>query len=116
MVAGAAGAVEAGDPWPEITRECRPWAYNWWMGSAVDRDNLARELRRYRDAGLAASTLSDLRRPGRRIPRPPVPRAGMDGDVRLAVDEAERLDLGVDLTTGSGWCFGGPCITPDLAG
>lgn len=34
----------------------------------------------------------------------------------FAVDEAAKLDLGVDLTTGSGWCFGGPCIAPDLAG
>jgi hypothetical protein len=49
------GDSEPIDPalrWPAGTRECRPWAYNWWLGSAVDTNNLARELRRYRDAGL----------------------------------------------------------------
>src|SRR5689334_7428215 len=37
--------------WPPITREQRPWAYWWWMGSAVDKANLTRELTRYRAAG-----------------------------------------------------------------
>ena len=37
--------------WPPITRECRPWSYWWWMGSAVDPTNLVRELQRYADAG-----------------------------------------------------------------
>jgi|GEM_PF-4527091 len=38
--------------WPPITAECRPWCFNWWMGSAVDQDNLAEELRRYKAGGL----------------------------------------------------------------
>ena len=38
--------------WPTITRTQKPWAYWWWMGSAVDRNQLTRELTRYRDAGL----------------------------------------------------------------
>ncbi len=28
------------------------WVYNGWLGSAVDKENLAKELRRYRAAGL----------------------------------------------------------------
>jgi hypothetical protein len=38
--------------WPALSREMRPWAYWWWMGSAVDATNITRELVRYRDAGL----------------------------------------------------------------
>src|SRR6185436_61651 len=38
--------------WPPITREQRPWAYWWWMGSAMDTNNLSKELARYRDASL----------------------------------------------------------------
>ena len=38
--------------WPKVTRECRPWAYHWWLGSAVDKVNLTRELERYHDAGM----------------------------------------------------------------
>src|SRR5205814_2722612 len=29
--------------------------------------------------------------------------------------EARRLDLGMDLTTGTGWPFGGPNVSPDIA-
>ena len=35
--------------WPELRRESRPWAYWWWMASAVDQTNLTRELQRYHD-------------------------------------------------------------------
>ena len=31
--------------------------------------------------------------------------------LRLTVTEAAKRDLGVDMTTGSGWCFGGPQVT-----
>ncbi|OQW95800.1 MAG: hypothetical protein BWK77_06860 [Verrucomicrobia bacterium A1] len=113
----AADGAEPLSPWPEVTRECRPWAYNWWLGSAVDKENLGRELRRYREGGLGGIHI--------------VPIYGAKGAesryldylgprwmemFAFAVDEAAKLDLGVDLTTGSGWCFGGPCITPELAG
>ena len=48
------GADDADSPfaWPVITRQARPWAYWWWMGSAVDRVNLTAELQRCHDAGL----------------------------------------------------------------
>ncbi|MCX6367382.1 MAG: hypothetical protein NTX57_11815, partial [Armatimonadetes bacterium] len=38
--------------WPPMTHETRPWAYWWWMGSAVDEENLTHELTRYKDAGM----------------------------------------------------------------
>src|SRR5262245_25077777 len=44
-------AIDSPQAWPAITREQRPWAYWWWMGSAVDKTNITRELTRYRDAG-----------------------------------------------------------------
>jgi hypothetical protein len=31
------------------------------------------------------------------------------------VSEAKRLGMGVDMTTGTGWCFGGPQITDEDA-
>ncbi len=113
----SAPAADAPSPWPGVTRECRPWAYNWWMGSAVDRENLARELRRYREGGLGGVHI--------------VPIYGVKGAeardipylsprwmemLAFTIDEASKLDLGVDMTSGSGWCFGGPPITKELAG
>jgi hypothetical protein len=103
--------------WPAITSECKPWAYNWWLGSAVDKENLAREMRRYRDGGLGGIHI--------------VPIYGAKGAesrfidylspkwmemLAFAVEEGRKLDLGVDMTTGTGWCFGGPNVTPEFGG
>ena len=37
--------------WLETTRECRPWAYWWWMGSAVDKPNQTVLLKEYAKVG-----------------------------------------------------------------
>ena len=98
--------------WPAVTREMKPWAINHWLGSAVDETNLTAELTRYQDVGLG----------GIRI----VPIYGAHGyeddailylspewfDIlKFTVLTARSLDLGVDMSLGSGWCFGGPAIT-----
>ena len=107
-------ALNAASPldWPPITRETKPWAYNWWLGSAVDRANLTKELTRYRDAGLGGIHI--------------IPIYGARGwedkyidylsprwmqMLHHTVTEADRLGLGVDMTTGTGWCFGGPNVS-----
>lgn len=102
--------------WPPITAECRPWCFNWWMGSAVDQDNLAEELRRYKAGGLG----------GVRI----IPIYGARGwekeyiqylspkwlkMMTFDVVEARRLDMGVDMTQGTGWNMGGPGIVGNYA-
>ena len=99
--------------WPEATKECRPWSYWWWMGSAVDKENLTRELTRYHDAGWGGVHI--------------IPIYGAKGwedkfieylspkwmeMLNHACAEARRLGMGVDMTTGSGWPFGGPNVTP----
>ncbi|MBM3861303.1 MAG: glycoside hydrolase [Verrucomicrobia bacterium] len=109
-------AVAAPLDWPAITSETKPWAYHWWLGSAVDKDNLTRELTRYRDAGLGGVHI--------------IPIYGAKGAesryieylsprwmemLRHTVTEANRLGLGVDMTTGSGWCFGGPTVATNDA-
>lgn len=98
--------------WPEVTRQTRPWTYWWWHGSAVDKTNLAHELERYRQAGLGGVHI--------------IPIYGVKGYEDKSIDyltpewmdmlaytvrEADRLGLGVDMTMGSGWCFGGPHVT-----
>ena len=108
---GTVGASEA-LAWPEVTRECRPWSYWWWMGSAVDAENLTRELQRYSAAGWGGVHV--------------IPIYGAKGYeeryleylspqwmamLRHAITEADRLGMGVDMTTGSGWCFGGPTVS-----
>ena len=95
----------AGDlSWPVPTRENKPWTRWWWLGSAVDQTNLTRLLTEYRQAGLGGVEIC--------------PIYGAKGYETRFIDflspkwmemlayttlEAKRLDLGVDLTTGTGW-------------
>jgi hypothetical protein len=78
------------------------------MGNAVNETNLTKELQRYRDAGLGGMHI--------------IPLYGAKGAetnfveylsprwmslLRHTAAEAKRLGLGLDMTTGTGWNFGG---------
>ncbi len=108
----------ADDPfaWPPITSQTKPWAFNWWMGSAVDKTNLTHELERYAAAGLGGIHIIPIYGAkgfeDKYIPYLSPKWMEMMG---WTVSEANRLGMGVDMTTGSGWCFGGPQITDEDA-
>jgi len=112
--AGAASANLLG--WPIPTRTARPWSRWWWLGSAVDRPNIERLLSEYHDAGLGGVEIC--------------PIYGAKGyedrfieflspqwmDMLAATTrDAARLDMGVDMTTGTGWPMGGPWVPADEA-
>jgi hypothetical protein len=102
--------------WPEAGAASRPWAYWWWMGSAVDRENISRELARYRDAGMGGVHIIPIYQAkgweDRAIPYLSPKWMEM---MSHAVAEARRLGMDADMTTGTGWCFGGPDIPEELA-
>lgn len=94
--------------WPAITAQTKPWTRWWWMGSAVNPPDLTANLQKYHDAGLGGLELT--------------PIYGVKGYENQFVDylspkwmyllsftlkEAKRLDLGLDMSTGTGWPFGG---------
>jgi len=98
--------------WPAITNTMKPWTYWWWPGSAVDTTNITRQLELYRDAGLGGVHI--------------IPIYGVKGAehryiqylspkwmemLAFTVSEAHRLGMDVDMTLGTGWCFGGPHVT-----
>lgn len=97
--------------WPEITQTAKPWTRWWWHGSAVDRGNITRCLEEYAAAGLGGVEITCI--------------YGVKGTddrqllylspewldaVTFAVEEARRLEMGVDLPPGSGWRMGGPDV------
>ena len=102
--------------WPAVTKECRPWSRWWWLGSAVDKDNLTKLLTQYSKAGLGGLEIC--------------PIYGVKGEEESFIEflspewiqmfehtvkTAEKLDMGVDLTTGTGWPFGGPNVSDEIA-
>lgn len=102
--------------WPPITSSMRPWAWWWWHGSAVDRTNITHELQRFHDAGLGGVQITSIYgvkgAEARDIPYLTPAWLDMMG---YTVDEAKRLGMGVDMTLGSGWCFGGPTVSDEDA-
>ena len=108
----SAWAAEPADSWPAVSYEARPWAYWWWMGSAVNEEDLTRLFEIYRQAEMGGCHI--------------IPIYGAKGYedqfikylspkwmemLAHSVSEAKRFDLGIDMTTGSGWCFGGPTVS-----
>ena len=106
----------AGRDWPRVSSETKPWTRWWWHGSAVDRRNLTSELEALRAAGIGGVEIT--------------PIYGVRGDearfipylsdtwmsmLEQALREAGRLELGVDMATGTGWPFGGPWVGEEIA-
>ena len=102
--------------WPAVTRDSRPWTRWWWLGSAVDAANLTRELTQFRDTGLGGVEICPIYGAKGYEDRF-LPFLSPQWMAMLAhtTVEAKRLDLGIDLTTGTGWPFGGPSVTAEDA-
>ncbi len=104
--------------WPTVTKESKPCTRWWWLGSAVDKPNLTYNLEELQKGGIGGVEIT--------------PIYGVKGNdskdipflspqwmemLNYTITEAKRLDLTVDMNTGTGWPFGGPQITAkDAAG
>jgi hypothetical protein len=89
----------------------KPWTFWWWMGSAVSKEDIHHQLTTFAKSGLGGVHI--------------IPIYGVKGYesrnipflsdrwlemMMYTVKEGRRLGLGVDMTTGTGWPFGGPNI------
>jgi hypothetical protein len=107
----AAETAAADLGWPEITRENKPWTRWWWPGSGVDKASLTQQLEKIAAAGIGGVEIT--------------PIYGARGYEDRYIDflspkwmemlehvgrEGQRLGLGIDMATGTGWPFGGPWI------
>ncbi len=102
--------------WPPIAKETRPWGYTWIMGGALDEENLRWKLGQFHDAGLGGMHIIPIygakSYEDRYVEFMSQKWLGM---VRFAVKEADSLGMGVDVTLGTGWCFGGPMVVREDA-
>lgn len=98
--------------WPPISKESKPWTRWWWLGSAVDTPGLTLRMEEMAKAGIGGVEIT--------------PIYGTKGYEKKFIDflspewmkmlshtihEGKRLNMGVDMNTGTGWPFGGPQIT-----
>ena len=96
---------------PSPTPEAKPGIRWWWMGSAVDKENLGWNLDQYAKAGIGAVEITPL--------------YGVQGNdkndipylsprwmemLRFVGKKDKELGIETDMATGTGWPFGGPWV------
>ncbi len=109
LAEGHSGSAE----WPfEIQTQHKPGTYWWCPGSAWDKESIDWNLENLKEGGIGTAHI--------------VPIYGAKGyedryisflsekwieSLQYIVEKADSLGLQVDMTTGTGWCFGGPDLT-----
>jgi hypothetical protein len=98
--------------WPAISKENKPFTRWWWLGNAVNTQGLAYNLKSLQKAGFGGVEIT--------------PIYGVKGYeshfinylspewmkmLQFSISDAKRLGMYVDMTTGTGWPFGGPQIS-----
>ena len=96
---------------PTPTQEAKPGVRWWWMGSAVDKENLKWNLDEYAKTGIGAVEITPL--------------YGVQGNdkndipylspkwmemLKFVEEENKKVDIETDMATGTGWPFGGPWV------
>lgn len=102
--------------WPQVKQEAKPWTRWWWLGSAVDKENLENLINEYASKGIGGVEIT--------------PIYGVKGEednnidflspewidmLKVTVSTADDAGVGVDMNTGTGWPFGGPQVTDEFA-
>ena len=102
--------------WPEIQQEAKPWTRWWWHGSSVSKEGITAELEAFKAAGIGGLEITPIygEKGGEEAFISYLSPEWMDMLV-YTLQEAKRLDLGVDMATGTGWPFGGPWVSEDDA-
>jgi Tol biopolymer transport system component len=108
---------EGKEGWPVITQTAKPWTRWWWMGSAVNKEDLTANMEKYQAAGLGGLEITPIYGvKGYEARFIPYLSSGWVEMLRHTLKEAGRLGLGIDMATGTGWPFGGgPLIDQNYA-
>lgn len=111
VICFAFGNLSAQNPWPKTTETAKPWTRWWWMGSAVDEKGLDKQLTTLSQAGFGGVEI--------------VPIYGTKGFenkyinylspewmkmLQFTTNKSKSLNMGVDMSVGTGWPIGGPQV------
>ena len=107
----AISSIVMAQSWPTPTTEAKPGTRWWWLGSAVDKQNLQWNLLEYAKQGIGAVEITPL--------------YGVQGNqenniqflsnkwmemLRYTLQQAQQNGIELDMATGTGWPFGGPWV------
>ena len=97
--------------WPTVNPEAKPGSRWWWLGSAVDKENLQWNMQEYARHGIGALEITPL--------------YGVQGNDRNNIpylsdkwmemlhytqEQGRQNGIEIDMATGTGWPFGGPWV------
>ena len=96
---------------PQPTREAKPGLRWWWLGSAVDKENLSWCLNEYAQAGAGAVEITPIYGvQGNDANEIPYLSPQWMEMLRHVEAENQRLGIETDMSTCTGWPFGGPWV------
>ena len=102
--------------WPTPLPEAKPGTRWWWLGSAVDKENLEWNLAEYARVGIGAVEITPLYGvQGNDANNIPFLSPQWMQALKTVQDIARPLGIEVDMNCGTGWPFGGPHISLDQA-
>ncbi len=92
----------------------------WWFGPAVTSAELQAEIAQMKAAGIGGFEIQPVYPltvddPSRKLVNLPYVSPEFLQMVRYSAEQARQTGLRMDITLGSGWPYGGPYITPELA-
>ena len=102
---------------PDDARIMMRW---WWFGPSITREEIDAELQRMKQGGIGGVEVAvvypmSVDDPARGIRNYQYLSPEFLDRFAFASRRARELGLRMDVTLGSGWSFGGPHITPELA-
>jgi alpha-L-rhamnosidase len=114
---GIAGVERQFKEPPADSRIMMRW---WWFGPSQTREELDAEMRHMKEGGIGGFEVAAVYplavdEAARGFHNYPYLSAEFLDRIAFTSRRARELGLRMDLTIGSGWSYGGPYITPDLA-
>lgn len=102
--------------WPKVEKEAKPATRWWWLGSAVDKENLSYNLKELSGAGFGAVEITPIygvqNNEAKNIDYLSPEWMAM---LKYCIEQGKKLGISIDMATGTGWPFGGPQIEPKNA-
>lgn len=112
MVASGTGLQAQTTPtWPESTKETKAGSRWWWHGSAVDKENLKWQMEQLAAAGIGNLEITPIYG----VKNNEAKNIAFLSDKWLEMlnyvqQQGDALGIDIDMTTGTGWPFGGSMV------
>jgi hypothetical protein len=94
-----------------------PYVRWWWNGDKIEKQELSRELRLLKDAGIGGIEINPIKFPARTNDTDKQSVQWLSSEwielLKFAFDEARSLGMTCDLIVGSGWPFGAEWLGDD---